>query len=111
MSGGELAAEALRAAAGRAVEHLEKAVALPPPALKREAVAAEREVVRLRDGLIARLRADADQPRANALRLALDRVNGALSLVLAVEYPVGPIAPAKLTQARDALAAVLADLP
>jgi hypothetical protein len=102
---------ALRDACQRAIEHLEKAVELPVPDLKREAAAAERETVRLRDGLIERLRAEPDGPRANGTRLALDQVNGALALVLGVEYPVGPVNRQKLTEARTALAAVLADDP
>jgi hypothetical protein len=107
----EQAETALHDACQRAIEHLEQAVDLPVPDLKREAAAAERETVRVRDVLIERLRAAPDDPRADGVRLALDRVNGALALVLGVEYPVGPVNRQKLTQARTALAAVLADDP
>jgi hypothetical protein len=68
---------------------------------------AERALAGLRDGLIDLLRqATSDRAQRN-LRSALDRVNGALSLVLGVEYPAVGVQQDLLKEARKNLQAVL----
>ena len=62
-----------------------------PLALQRELARAEQAVVRLRDGLIARLRATAPDENAARPRAALTEINVALSLIVGGEYPVGQI--------------------
>lgn len=63
----------------------------------------ERMVSRLRDGLIAHRRAGRATARTSA---ALDRINVVLSLIVAVEYPQGPMMRSYIEQARDTLRAV-----
>jgi hypothetical protein len=99
---------ARRAAADRgadrraAIEALEQALALPPAELTAEVDAAERAIARLRNGLIAELRAAPDDD-ARELRAALDAANVALSLAAGVEYPAAGIQRRLLEQAVTVL--------
>ncbi len=87
-----------------AIEGLERAQQAPPLLLLREADLALRATVRLRDALIEHLRRGNASPNARA---ALDRVNVALSLIVALEYPTGGIQREAARQAHDALKCVL----
>ena len=100
---------AFAAACRRVAEMIDDALTKKPPALGEEVDEIERAVVRLRDGLIDRLRAATPGNGTSELRAALDRVNTALSLVVGVEYPLGGIHRQLLEQARDTLRAVPAE--
>lgn len=84
------------------IARLDEALRLPPAQLGAEVDIAEREVVRLRDLLIHRLR-HGDLPS----RDALDKVNATLSLIVGVEYPAGGIHRTLLEQARNTLRQLL----
>jgi flagellar motility protein MotE (MotC chaperone) len=86
---------------------LDDALRLPPAQLGQEVDEAEREIARLRDALIAQLRAH-QAANETELRSTLDRVNAALSLVVSVEYPSAGIQRSALEQARDTLARIAA---
>ncbi len=90
-----------------AVHELDAGCALPPLELGEEVDAAERAVVRVRDGLIARLRTGGDDGDARRWRQALQRVNMALSLIVGVEYPSIGVRRKPLEQASAALKEVL----
>ncbi len=90
----------------RALTALGGSLGRPPLALQ-EVDSAERAVVRLRDALIVCLRRDADTVEAAAWRTALQQVNAALSLVVAVEYPVAGEQRKLVEQAHAALEALL----
>lgn len=92
-----------------AIDELEQAIPAEPAKLKEHARRATQAIVRAREGWIGLWRAEEDVARRQQLRLGLDRVNGALSLVLGVEYPIAAINPKLLEQARDALQAALVD--
>ena len=77
---------------------LDHALGLPPDKLGQEVDVAEREVARLRDALIERLRRGELTDRQ-----ALDKTNAALSLIVGVEYPVAGLHRKSLEQARDTL--------
>jgi hypothetical protein len=68
----------------------------------------EREIVRLRDDLISRLRQDTTSEEAARLRTALEHVNVAVSLVAGVEYPGAGIQQRLLEGAHEALKTALA---
>jgi hypothetical protein len=68
----------------------------------------EREIVRLRDDLIDRLRQDSTSQEAGRLRAALEHVNAAVSLVAGVEYPGAGIQQRLLEGAQEALKTALA---
>ncbi len=87
-----------------AIEALARAQQSPPLLVLREADLALRATVRLRDALIERLRRDDASPH---WRVALDHVNVALSLIVALEYPTGGIQREAARQARDVLKRVL----
>ncbi|SRR5581483_1181392 len=91
----------------RALTALGGSLGRPPLALQEEVDSAERAVVRLRDALIVSLRRDADTVEAAAWRTALQQVNAALSLVVAVEYPVAGEQRKLVEQAHAALEALL----
>lgn len=74
-----------------------------PQALQQTVARAERAVVHLRDGLIDRLRAVPLNTDTTQARAALARINGALSLIVGVEYPSGRIEHKLLGQASAAL--------
>jgi hypothetical protein len=81
-----------------AVQRLGEALGLPPAELGKEVDAAERHVAKLRDHLIQLRREGKLHGRSE-----LDKVNGALSLIVGVEYPVGGIQRKALEQASEAL--------
>lgn len=70
---------------------LDAARGADPLTLQRESARAERAVARLRDGLIARLRAAPSAEDTARPRAALTQINVALSLTIGGEYPVGQI--------------------
>ncbi len=78
--------ESLNEQCSMASAALERALNLPPLQVSREADVAERAIVKVRDELIGRLRANSDPATT---RTQLDRANVALCLVAALEYPVG----------------------
>ena len=93
----------------RAAALLDAALAMRPQELGEEVDIAERAVVRLRDGLIERLRAaDAAEDSAGA-RAALATINATLSLIVGVEYSQSGVQRGLLEQARDALRALAGD--
>ncbi len=86
-----------------AVASLDRLLETSPYPRFQELDVAERAIVRLRDGLIERLRqadASAEIPR---LRGLLDRANIAVSLVVGIEYPAAGIRRQLLEMARDVL--------
>jgi hypothetical protein len=70
---------------------LDAASKADPMPLQQELARAERAVARLRDGLIARLRAAPPTEDTARPRAALAQINVALSLIVGGEYPVGRI--------------------
>lgn len=86
-----------------AVETLERALDLPPAELTAEVDVAERAIARLRNRLIAELRAAPAGDDTARRRQALDAANVALSLVAGVEYPAAGLQRKLLEQARDVL--------
>ncbi len=90
-----------------AVAELDNGCGLPPFELGEEVDAAERAVVRVRDALIARLRAGGDGREVERWRSALSRINVALSLIVGVEYPSIGVRRKPLEQASATLKEVL----
>jgi hypothetical protein len=88
-----------------AIEALERALGLPPAELTAEVDVAERAIARLRNRLIAELRAAPAGADTHSLRQALDAANVALSLVAGVEYPAAGIQRTLLEQAVKVLRA------
>jgi hypothetical protein len=84
------------------VEKLDETAKLHPRQIEKETDQIQRDVVRLRDGLIDYFR-QADISFVGARDGLLDTVNVALSLIVAVEYPVTSIQRSALEQARDTL--------
>ena len=84
-----------------ALEALERALGQPPAELTAEVDVAERAIARLRNRLIAGLRAAPADGDAHQRRRALDAANVALSLVAGVEYPAAGIQRTLLEQARE----------
>ena len=82
-------------------EKLERAATLPPREIIEAIDDIERELVGVRDDLILHCRQEnlTDGP----LRAQLDQVNVALSLVVAVEYPVTSIQRSALKQSNELL--------
>jgi hypothetical protein len=78
-----------------------------PRHLSEDVDEAERAVVFLRDRLIGELRGAAGNAEAARWRAALTHVNGALSLVVGVEYPAGGVQRTLLGQAEGALQSLL----
>ncbi len=68
---------------------------------------AVRGIVRLRDRLIERRRAD---PGAHDLEERLDRTNAILSVVTGGEYPLVGVRRQRIVEARDALAGLAEEL-
>ncbi len=89
-----------------AIEGLERAQAAPPLMVLREADLALRAAIDVRDTLIEQLR-HRDTPSATRVRAALDRVNVALSLMVALEYPTGGIQREAAKQAHTVLKSLL----
>jgi hypothetical protein len=91
------------------IEELERAAKLHARDIEKEIDQIQRDIARLRDALIDRLRhakIDSDSGRREA---GLDEVNIALSLIVAVEYPVTSIQRSVLDQAAQVLKKVLAE--
>jgi hypothetical protein len=88
-----------------AIEILERALRQPPAELTAEVDVAERAIARLRNRLIADLRAGSANGDAHQRRQALDAANVALSLVAGVEYPAAGIQRTLLEQAVKVLRA------
>ncbi len=95
----EMLLDDLKAAAG-ALEHASN---LPPLQLTQQADVAERMVVHARDNLIHRLREDGDAAAAAQWHRTLDQLNVVLSLIMAVEYPLGAMQRQPAEQAHDLL--------
>ncbi len=88
----------------KALHALDEALSQPASAATAEVDVAERAVVQLRDVLIEHIRAGPGEPDASRMRNILDQVNAAISLIVAVEYPVRGLQRQVLQQARDAIA-------
>ncbi len=86
-----------------AAEALDRALHLPPQQLTQQADMAERMVVRARDNLIHRLRVDGNSANGARWRKMLDQLNAALSLIIAIEYPLAAVQRQPAEQARDIL--------
>jgi hypothetical protein len=86
-----------------AIKALERALGLPPAELTAEVDVAERAIARLRNRLIAKLRAAPAGDDTRPLRQALDAANVPLSLVAGVEYPAAGIQRTLLEQAVQVL--------
>ena len=82
-------------------EKLERAATLHPREILEEIDQIERELVAVRDDLIWHCRQQ--NVAADAMRAQLKQVNVALSLVVAVEYPVTSIQRSALKQSREVL--------
>ncbi len=95
----ELLREDCRAAAAA----LDRALNSSPQELTQQADFAERKVVRARDNLIHRLRVDGNSSNSVRWHEILDQLNVVLSLIIAVEYPLGAIQRQPAEQARDIL--------
>ncbi len=95
----ELLLDDLEAAAAA----LDRASTLPPLQLTQQADLAERMVVRARDNLIHRLRENGNAQAAPQWHDVLDQLNVVLSLIMAVEYPLGAMQREPAEQARDIL--------
>ncbi len=95
--------ETLKRLCREAQEELEDARNMNPMKLGKEVDSVERKVVRLRDCLIARLRRENGSDGADRWRPVLDRVNMALSFIVAVEYPVKGIHRNHLDEAAKVL--------
>ena len=91
---------ALASGCRQAAQQLNAALGEAPTVIVAQVDAIERAVSRLRDGLIAHRRAGSATAQTSA---ALDRLNVVLSLIVAVEYPQGPMMRVYIEQARDSL--------
>jgi hypothetical protein len=85
------------------VQKLGRATYLQPRELEEEVDQIQRDLVRLRDSFIGTLRCAQVASLAEQLRLGLQEVNVALTLVVGAEYPVTAIKRSALEQARDTL--------
>jgi len=84
-------------------EELDRAAQHDPREIEKELDDVERELVRLRDELIIQRRREDPAAASAPGQTKLDPINVALSLVIAVEYPVTSIQRTALKQARDVL--------
>jgi hypothetical protein len=91
------------------VEALDSAAKQDPAGVKVRTDEIQRDIVRLRDRLIERLRSAGTGPAFGKHNEALNAVNTALSLLASVEYPVTAIQRSPLKQAHDELAGVPAE--
>ena len=92
-----------------AVATLDRLLETSPYPRFQELDGAERAIVRLRDGLIERLRQEGASAEAPRLRGLLERANIAVSLVVGMEYPAAGIRRQLLEMARAALQGALAE--
>ncbi len=91
---------ALASGCRQAARQLDAALGEAPDVIVAQVDEVEQAVARLRDGLIAHRRAGSATAQTSA---ALDRLNVVLSLIVAVEYPQGPMMRVYIEQARDSL--------
>ena len=83
---------------------LDRSAQHQPRDIEQEIDEVERELVRLREELIIQCRGQGDPVGVSARgQTRLGQINVALSLVVAVEYPVTSIQRTALEQARDVL--------
>jgi hypothetical protein len=82
---------------------LEKLMQMQPLSFKREVYVVEQSIVQLRDSLIGRLRGLNASNEKTRLSEILNRVNIAVSLIVALEYPAGGIQQELLQQIYDFL--------
>jgi hypothetical protein len=92
-----------------AISHLEQAMVAPPLQLTRDASAAVRNVVKMRDRIIEWQRLDGSGSDSERRQKALDRLNITLTLVVGVEYPSTSARRKMIEQARDLLKSILVD--
>ncbi len=92
-----------------AVASLDRLLEITPYPRFQDLDGAERAVVRLRDGLIERLRQDSASDEAPRLRGLLERANIAISMIVGLEYPAAGMRRQLLETARDALKGGLAE--
>jgi hypothetical protein len=90
-----------------AVTSLDRLLEASPYPPFQELDAVQRAIVRLRDGLIDRLRQDKASAETPGLRGLLDRVNTAISLIVGIEHPSAGIRRELLEMARDVLKGAL----
>lgn len=83
-----------------ALHAINRAADAPPTGLKRPIDEAERAAVRFRDELIDRLRGDHSKTQERQWRTVLDRVNSAISVLNALEYPAAGVQRELLQQVR-----------
>ncbi len=88
---------------------LRRAQTAPPLVALQEADVAERALVRLRDELIARLRADPRVEAAARWHQALQRANAALSLVAGIDYPISALPRETIGKAETLVRSMLDD--
>ena len=86
-------------------------IVMAPRDLKKEVDEAERRVVKLRNCLIDRLRQDSGSSGPSRWRKPLDRVNVALSLIAAIDYPATGIRRRHLEDAQQVLRSIERHLP
>jgi hypothetical protein len=84
-------------------EKLDRSAKHAPREIEKEIDEIERELVRLRDELIIQSRREDPAAASEPGQTKLTHINVALSLVIAVEYPVTSLQRAALEQARDVL--------
>ena len=92
-----------------AVTLLDRLLEISPYPRFQELDVAERAIVRLRDGLIERLRQEDVSAEAPRLRGLLERANIAISMIVGLEYPASGMRRQLLETARDALQSGLAE--
>ena len=101
------AESSLAALCRQTAQKLERAARLHPREIEKEIAQIQRDVVRLRDGLIDEFR-QAEAFRVSELRRALEGVNVALSLIVCVVFPITSIQRSAVEQARETLKKLLA---
>ncbi len=92
-----------------AIANLERAMIAPPLQLTRDASAAVRNIVKMRDRIIEWQRQDGTGSDAERRQKALDRLNAALTLAVGAEYPSTGARRKPIEQARDLLQSILVD--
>ena len=86
---------------GQIAEELERSATLHPREIQKKIEQIERELVTMRDELILHCRQEAGT--AAPMQAQLEQVNVALSLVVAVKYPVTSIQRSALKQSHELL--------
>ncbi len=92
-----------------AIAILEQALVAPPLQLTKDAGAAARIVVKMRDRIIEWQRQDGSGADADKRKEALNRLNTALTLIVGVQYPSTGVRRKPIEQARDLLQSILVD--